>query len=224
MKKLVLFSLYLSTLLLTYITLPKIELVSQQRQVGMILDKFNKYKSTATEETHKDSLFACKKNEINVNSDVDANDSIIIDAKINVDDNVKDDATFDTNIVDIYKTIGVLEIPKLDIKYPILDETTEGALELSVTAYSGKINEIGNFVIAGHNYKNGFAFGRLKLVQKGDIVKVEGVKYRVFDIFVVDDTAVAKVIDNDTHGERWVTLFTCTNNGKDRLVVRAKSI
>ena len=172
----------------------------------------NKYSEIAL--PLENSLISLEKNDINENANV----SIKADAKVN------DNATFDANVVDRYKTVGVLEIPKLDMKFPILSETTDKSLELSVTAYSGKINETGNFVIAGHNYKNGFAFGKLKYIQKGDIVKVEGTDYRVFDIFVVDETAVSEVIKNDTQGEQWVTLFTCTNSGKDRLVVRAKPI
>ncbi|HYE10301.1 MAG TPA: sortase [Patescibacteria group bacterium] len=214
MKKKVIFVLYIGVLLLIYIMLPKMELILQKRQANIILEKYNVIKYREIALPIENSLISLEQNDISDNTNV----SINSDAKVNVN------ATFDANIVDIYKPIGILEIPSLNIKYPILNKTTDGALKLSVTAYAGKINEINNFVIAGHNYKNDFAFGKLKYVQKGDVVKIEGVEYKVFDIFVVDETAVSLVIKNDTQGERWVTLFTCTNSGKDRLVVRAKAI
>jgi|GEM_PF-4840102 len=202
MKKKVIFVLYIGVLLLLYIMLPKMGLVLQQRQANIILERYNAIKYREIALPLENSLISLEKNDIKENA------SAIVDA----------------NIADIYKPIGILEIPSLNIKYPILNKTTDEALKLSITAYAGQINEINNFVIAGHNYKNGFAFGKLKHVQKGDIVSIEGVNYKVFEIFVVDETAISKVIRNDTQGERWVTLFTCTNIGKDRLIVRAKAI
>ena len=121
--------------------------------------------------------------------------------------------------------IGVLEIPKIKAKYPIIANTTKETLKLSVAAYAGNINEVGNFVIAGHNYKNGFAFGKLDRIQIGDEIIVGGERYTVFDIFIVSADEIGEVISQATNNQRWVTLFTCTytDNGKERLVVRAKN-
>jgi sortase A len=121
--------------------------------------------------------------------------------------------------------IGVLEIPKIKAKYPIIAETTKETLKISVTAYAGNIHGVGNFVIAGHNYKNGFAFGKLDRIQIGDEIIVGGERYTVFDIFIVSADEIGEVISQATNNQRWVTLFTCTytDNGKERLVVRAKN-
>lgn len=132
--------------------------------------------------------------------------------------NTKENKKINVNV------IGVLEIPKIKAKYPIITETTKETLKISVTAYAGKINHVGNFVIAGHNYKNGFAFGKLDQIRIGDEIIVEGESYTVFDIFIVSADEIGKVVTQATDNQRWVTLFTCiyTDNGKKRLVVRAK--
>ena len=61
--------------------------------------------------------------------------------------------------------IGYIEIPKINIKYPILEKETVPSLEQSVAVRypdNPKLNEPGNVVIAGHNYRNGQFFSNLK--------------------------------------------------------------
>ena len=41
--------------------------------------------------------------------------------------------------------IGVLKIPRIEAKYPIIANTTKETLKISVTAYAGNINGVGNF-------------------------------------------------------------------------------
>lgn len=50
--------------------------------------------------------------------------------------------------------IGIIEIPKLDLKYPISPNISESLLESSPCKFYGpNPNEIGNFCIAGHNLR-----------------------------------------------------------------------
>ena len=54
-----------------------------------------------------------------------------------------------------YDSIGILNIPSLNIEYPILSTTNEKNLKVSLTKYwGGNPNEVGNLCVSGHNYKN----------------------------------------------------------------------
>lgn len=128
-----------------------------------------------------------------------------------------------------YTIEATVRVPRLDIEYPVISETSESLLKISVNKYWGPApNEIGNYCIVGHNYKSKKMFGRLSEVVSGDIVELEGVngkivKYSVYDIDVVDpdDTACTSQL---TNGRREVTLITCTNYGTQRLVVKAREV
>ena len=128
-----------------------------------------------------------------------------------------------------YTIEATVRVPRLDIEYPVISETSESLLKISVNKYWGPApNEIGNYCIVGHNYKSKKMFGRLSEVVSGDIVELEGVngkvvKYSVYDIDVVDpdDTTCTSQL---TNGRREVTLITCTNYGTQRLVVKAREI
>lgn len=64
-----------------------------------------------------------------------------------------------------FEVIGKLVIDKLGVEKNILDRTTDSSLKLSVTKFYGpNINEVGNFCISGHNYKDTFGYlGKLEL-------------------------------------------------------------
>ena len=87
-----------------------------------------------------------------------------------------------------YKVVGIIEIPKIDIKYPILNKTNDDAMQYAITKFSGgEINSIGNFVMAGHNYLDGSMFGKVKQLKVGDEIKLTDlynntVTYEIFDI------------------------------------------
>lgn len=128
-----------------------------------------------------------------------------------------------------YTVEATVRVPRLDIEYPVISETSEELLKISVNKYWGPApNEIGNYCIVGHNYKSKKMFGRLSEVVSGDIVELEGVngktvEYSVYDIDVVDpdDTTCTSQL---TNGRREVTLITCTNYGTQRLVVKAREV
>ena len=68
-----------------------------------------------------------------------------------------------------YKVEGIIEIPKINIKYPILEvenptpEDAKGPMKYGIIKYWGKgINDYGNLSLAGHNKYNGTMFGKLK--------------------------------------------------------------
>lgn len=128
-----------------------------------------------------------------------------------------------------YTTEAVLNIPSLGINYPILSDTSEELLKISLNKFWGPSpNEIGNYCIVGHNYKNKKMFGKLSEIKNGDVVELtdnsgKTVKYAVYNKYVVEPTDVA-CTSQLTNGNREVTLITCTNYGKQRLVVKARQV
>ena len=128
-----------------------------------------------------------------------------------------------------YQVIGTIEIPKIDIKYPILIESNEDSLSKSVTRVgNGKVNEIGNLCIAGHNYIDGSMFGKIDKLENGDeiyILDLYGNKqtYKVFNKYITNPNDVS-VVENAKTDKKEVTLITCTNGNKNRLIINAEAI
>lgn len=126
-----------------------------------------------------------------------------------------------------FYVLGTIEIPKTGIKYPILEKETTKSLEVAVAYYYGPgLNQVGNTTIAGHNYRNGAFFGKNKQLSNGDIIYItdnsgQKVKYTIYNIYKTtpDD---ADYLTRDTHGAREISLTTCTDDSKGRLIIWAK--
>lgn len=125
--------------------------------------------------------------------------------------------------------IGYIEIPKIGKKLPILEKETVASLEQSVAVRypdNPKLNEPGNVVIAGHNYRNGQFFSNLKNVAAGDIIKITDTNgrtltYTVYEKYETTPEDVA-YINRDTGNNTEVTLVTCTDNSSARIIVKAR--
>lgn len=128
-----------------------------------------------------------------------------------------------------YYTESVLKIPKLKIEYPVLSETTDELLKISLNKLWGpKPNEVGNYVVVGHNYKSGKMFGKLSGIAIGDEVKIEDltgrtITYEVYDRYTVEPSDVS-CTSQMTEGRKEITLITCQNSGKLRLIVKAREV
>lgn len=134
-----------------------------------------------------------------------------------------------------YKVIGIVKIPKINIEYPILDigdidpESAKAPMKISIIKYWGEnVNDYGNLSIAGHNNKSGTMFGKTKKLELGDIVELtdlagQTIQYSIYDIFVTDPNDVSILLPKDEN-IREVTLITCTNGNKQRLILKAKEI
>ena len=129
--------------------------------------------------------------------------------------------------IDGKKVIGIIKIPKIDLEYPILEYTDKDTLKLSITKFWGnKINEIGNVTLAGHNNLSGTMFGKIKNLEIGDIIELTDIqnvtlKYKIFKKYVVDPNDIT-VIMPEQENAREITLITCTNGNKNRLIIKAR--
>ena len=128
-----------------------------------------------------------------------------------------------------YKVIGIINIPKIDIEYPILEKTETKSLNLSITKFWGqKINQKGNVVLAGHNNINNRFFAKINRLEIGDIIELTDnqmvtIQYKVFTKYKVDPNDIS-IINADDENTREVTLVTCTNGAKERLIVKAREV
>lgn len=132
-----------------------------------------------------------------------------------------------------YDAVGVLKIPNLNIEYPILADTSDELLKVSITKYWGpNPNEVGNLCILGHNYKNSKFFGNLLNIEKSELIQITDISgntlnYKVYDFFVVnpDDTSCTSQL---TDGNTEITLITCYyekgySHSTKRFIVKARA-
>lgn len=128
-----------------------------------------------------------------------------------------------------YKVVGKIEIPKLKLNSYILSETNKKSLKISVTKlYGPGINQVGNFCIAGHNYKNNKMFGGIKKLENDDEIILTDtygrkVTYKVYQNYQTDPKDVS-CLKQDTEGEREITLITCTTGAIKRVIVKAVEV
>ena len=128
-----------------------------------------------------------------------------------------------------YDVCAKLEIPSISLVTNVLKNYSTSALNVSVTKFWGvDPNQIGNFCVAGHNFKNKNMFRNLKKLNVGDRLfvtdeKIGKVEYEIFNIYKVfpEDTSCLTPSIAD---EREVTLITCTTDSKQRIIVKAKEV
>lgn len=148
---------------------------------------------------------------------------------INTDTSNKEENKQELIKVDGYDVEGIIEIPKIDIKYPIVSTTSDEAMKVAITKFWGtNINDIGNYTMAGHNYKNGTMFGKTKYLEVGDKIKMTDlnlntVEYEIFKIYTIDPDDVT-CIESVEPNTREITLITCTNGHKNRLITKAREV
>lgn len=128
-----------------------------------------------------------------------------------------------------YKVIGKITIPKLNLDTCILAQTTTKSLKVSVTKlYGPGINEVGNFCIAGHNYRNNKMFGGIKKLENKDKIILtdtygESITYEVYENYQTSPKDVSS-LTQETGGDREVTLITCTAGAIKRVIVKAVEV
>ena len=125
-----------------------------------------------------------------------------------------------------YEVKGVIEIPKTKVKYPVLDTVTKRTLEIAVgIAYGPGLNEVGNTIIYGHNYRNGLFFSDNKKLAKDDKIYItdqygEKVTYTIYNIYETTPND-ASYMTRDTEGRREISLQTCTDDSSGRIIIWA---
>lgn len=134
-----------------------------------------------------------------------------------------------------YDVIGTVKIPKINIEYPIVSietsnpEETKKPMKFAIVKYwGGNVNDFGNLSIAGHNNYDGTMFGKTKKLEIGDEVDLTDltkttIKYQIYQKFATNPNDVS-VLQTEDKTVREVTLITCTNGNKERLILKAREI
>ena len=69
-----------------------------------------------------------------------------------------------------FGVLGTMEIPATNFKYPVLEKVTKKSIETAVAfLYGSGLNQPGNSVIIGHNYRNGLFFSNNKKLNISNI-------------------------------------------------------
>ena len=128
-----------------------------------------------------------------------------------------------------FGVVGAIEIPKTSCEYPILDSdamSPKGLETAVIFQWGAGINQVGNSVIVGHNYRNGMFFSNNKRLNVGDKIYVTDnagttLTYTIYDKFetTVSDTSFYQ---RDTAGKPEITLSTCTDDSSARLIILAR--
>ena len=125
-----------------------------------------------------------------------------------------------------FVTVGTIEIPATNLKYPILDRVSKSSIETAVAvSYGPGPNKPGNTVIVGHNYRNGTFFSNNKKLVVGDKIYItdssgEKLAYTIKEKFEASENDTS-FYPRNTDGARAVTLSTCTDDSKARIIIYA---
>lgn len=119
---------------------------------------------------------------------------------------------------------GRIKIDKIGLEYSIFNNYNEELLKISPCKFFGvEFEEKGNICIAAHNYNDDRFFGRVDELEVKDIIVLEDLtgkefSYMVYDIFETeeDDLSILKAKKNYE-----LTLLTCNNSNKKRIIIKA---
>lgn len=128
-----------------------------------------------------------------------------------------------------YNVIGTIQIPKTKVKYPIVDSISTDAMDKAIVMlYGPGLNQIGNTVIVGHNYRNGGFFGNNKKLELGDKIYITDgygnkIEYTITNKYYTTDSDF-EYASRKTNGKREISLSTCTSDTSKRLIIWAKEV
>lgn len=127
-----------------------------------------------------------------------------------------------------YGVLGKIKIPATGIEELILDKVTTSSIESAVAVlYGPGLNEVGNTVIVGHNYRDGSLFSNNKLLKEGDKIIISDEKGRQV-VYTITKKYITSAQDfeyasRDTAGRREISLSTCTDDSSSRLIIWASA-
>ena len=126
-----------------------------------------------------------------------------------------------------YFVIGSIEIPSINLNYPILSDVDDELLKIAPCRFYGPSpNEIGNLCIAAHNYDASRFFSNIFKLNEGDTINIydsasKKYSYYVYNKYEVLESDVSCTSQN-TNNKREITLVTCNNITGNRLIIKAK--
>ncbi len=116
-----------------------------------------------------------------------------------------------------YDCVGILEIPDLNLKLPVLSEWDNKKLRVAPCRYTGNIYN-DNLIICAHNYSK--HFGNIKRLKAGQKLTFTDMYGNIFQFTVSSNETVKPDAENINAGNWDLTLFTCNTAGNARVAVR----
>lgn len=155
-------------------------------------------------------------------------------ANFNINLLYTDTSEYETSTIEVEESnkssfiIGLIEIKKLKIIYPILSEYSDDLLKIATCRFYGPMpNEVGNMCIAAHNYNDYRFFSRIHLLENGDSINIYDALGNVQEYYVTNkytiDSYDKSCLNQNTNGEKQITLITCNNVSGKRLVIKASA-
>ncbi len=133
----------------------------------------------------------------------------------------------------MYYALATINIPSIDCTYPVLNDSTEELLKISPGKFWGPDpNEVGNFCIVGHNYRSDKFFSHVPDLEIGSVIEItnlvgknkgQTLKYSVYDKYIVQPDDV-QCTSQRTNGLKEITVITCTDDSKERVIVKAREM
>lgn len=136
------------------------------------------------------------------------------------------DSSLNTNI-DELKPIATISIERIRLNASVLPDWSDELLDISVSKFNGPDpNEPGNFIVIGHGYDSDTHFGRLHLLEVGDLIHLTDllgrtVPYEVYEVMIIKPSDIEKL---KTDEKLTLTLVTCDKDNAYRLVIKSKAI
>ena len=142
---------------------------------------------------------------------------------------IEDDNTYNGNFnYEGYTILGLIDIPSIGFNSVIIREYSYDAMNVGVIkTYGSELNEPGGFIISGHNFRGRSLFmynvhrltsGDKIYITDGSGNKLEYTVYEVQRYVDPNDTSVYTSYDGYN-----VTLITCEDGGKTRIIVKARA-
>ena len=145
--------------------------------------------------------------------------------KNDITDEETNEGVKEENINKSINYTAVLEIPKINLKRGVVDNTKNFKsinYAISVDGNSNYPNEKGNFILYAHSGSSNISFFRnLNLVDVDDNIYVyfNGVKYHyvIYKKYDIEKVGKAKIINSSD--EQYITLITCNPDKKNYQIV-----
>ena len=126
-----------------------------------------------------------------------------------------------------YNLFGIIEIPKINLYYPVFSNISEELLKTApCKMYGTTPGEKGNICIAGHNYNNNMFFSKINTLTVNDEIYLYDISsnkyvYKVFELSEVLESDLSPIFDYNGNFKQ-LTLITCNNFNSNRIIVKAK--
>lgn len=175
----------------------------------------NNYEEVSAGKKSKIALDIIKENIENINIENETN--------INqINNNEEQSKEMKRTNINGYDYIGTITIPALNIELPIMSEYDYNRLMISPCRYYGSIHT-NDLIICAHSYKTHFKY--LDNLKQKDLIMITDIDgnnyfYEVLEIEILKPDQVSEMINNEFD----LTLYTCTNDGQNRITVRCNRI